>query len=360
MTNPKVTVLIDTYNHEKFISDAIGSVLTQDYPASNVEIIVVDDGSIDRTPEIIQTFTPGVRYIRKVNGGQASAFNVGIRESHGEIIALLDGDDWWERSKLSRIIEHFDRNQEIGVVGHGIFQVDTLENRILRTVPPGTEDIDFESGAGAARFREMMCFFGTSRLAIRSQVAKAVLPIPEAIVIEADEYLAIMSIVRSKASLLHEPLTFYRLHADNLYQTKDTDSAKLRRLSSAISALAESLSTRLFEAGIGLQQRRWLVQPLQLQATKLRLNVDGGKPWETFAAERAERSVNYSSRSLPYRLFEALSLGLTLLMPPRRYYQLRRWYGNSRLRQARKLIGEPTPSSSISSELYQGNFEKSK
>src|SRR5438445_8800501 len=103
MTRPYVTVLIDTYNHERFIEQAIVSVLEQDFPAADREIIVVDDGSTDRTPEIVKKFEPRVRLLRKENGGQASAFNAGIPECQGEIVAFLDGDDWWAPGKLQAV-----------------------------------------------------------------------------------------------------------------------------------------------------------------------------------------------------------------------------------------------------------------
>src|ERR1051325_2162678 len=93
------SVLIDTYNHERFIEQAIVSVLEQDFPASEREILVVDDGSTDGTPEIVKKFEPQVRLLRKKNGGQASAFNAGIPECKGEIVAFLDGDDWWNRDR---------------------------------------------------------------------------------------------------------------------------------------------------------------------------------------------------------------------------------------------------------------------
>jgi len=98
-----VSVLIDTYNHERFIEQAIVSVAGAGFPAADREIIVVDDGSTDRTPEIVKKFEPRVRLLRKENGGQASAFNAGIPECKGEIIAFLDGDDWWAPEKLQRV-----------------------------------------------------------------------------------------------------------------------------------------------------------------------------------------------------------------------------------------------------------------
>src|SRR5579872_4503241 len=105
MSKPNVTVLIDTYNHERFIEETLVSVVEQDFPASETEILVVDDGSTDRTPEIVRKFEPRVRLLRKSNGGQASAFNAGIPEAKGEIIAFLDGDDWWAPGKLRRVVD---------------------------------------------------------------------------------------------------------------------------------------------------------------------------------------------------------------------------------------------------------------
>src|ERR1700676_4365722 len=114
MSKPYVSVLIDTYNHERFIAQAITSVLGQDMAMDEVEIVVVDDGSTDRTPEIVHRFEPRVRVLRKTNGGQASAFNAGIAECRGEIIAFLDGDDWWAPGKLGRVVEELQRNPQVG------------------------------------------------------------------------------------------------------------------------------------------------------------------------------------------------------------------------------------------------------
>src|SRR5260370_903022 len=118
-----VSVLIDTYNHERFIEQAIVSVLEQDFPDAEREIIVVDDGSTDGTSEIVKKFEPRVRLLRKMNGGQASAFNAGIPECKGEIVAFLDGDDWWAPGKLQAVAGALASEPSIGLVGHGITEV---------------------------------------------------------------------------------------------------------------------------------------------------------------------------------------------------------------------------------------------
>src|SRR5271170_543537 len=120
---PAVTVLIDTYNHERFIEEALVSVLEQDFPSSDVEILVVDDGSTDRTPEVVRKFEPRVRLLRKTNGGQASAFNAGIPEARGEIVAFLDGDDWWAPGKLTAVTQALSAHADVGLVGHGLTEV---------------------------------------------------------------------------------------------------------------------------------------------------------------------------------------------------------------------------------------------
>src|SRR5437016_1016281 len=113
---PKVSVLIDTYNYGRFIGHAIDSVIAQTISEAEREIIVVDDGSTDDTRSIVEKFGNSVRYIRKENGGQASAFNVGVAASRGEVICLLDADDYFYPRKLERVVNGFIGNPEVGVL----------------------------------------------------------------------------------------------------------------------------------------------------------------------------------------------------------------------------------------------------
>src|SRR5262249_13064855 len=127
MANRLISVLIDTFNHEKFIERAVNSVLDQrNIDHGYIEIIVVDDGSVDGTPRLLDRYTNWIHVHRKSNGGQASAFNEGIRLCRGQMISFLDGDDWWHHDKLSRVIAAFEEHPEVCAVGHGIVVADEV------------------------------------------------------------------------------------------------------------------------------------------------------------------------------------------------------------------------------------------
>lgn len=94
-----VSVIIPAYNAEMYLGEAIASVLAQSVPAA--EVIVVDDGSADRTGEVASAFGDRVRLITRPNSGSAAARNTGVRESTGDHIAFLDADDLWMPEKLA-------------------------------------------------------------------------------------------------------------------------------------------------------------------------------------------------------------------------------------------------------------------
>jgi glycosyltransferase involved in cell wall biosynthesis len=100
---PKVSVIIPLYNQKKYIGEAIKSVLDQTY--SNIEIIVVNDGSTDDPFPVIQKFVKRIRLINQKNCGLAEARNTGIKAAEGEYIQFLDADDLLQKNKLSRQIE---------------------------------------------------------------------------------------------------------------------------------------------------------------------------------------------------------------------------------------------------------------
>ncbi len=104
------SVIIPAYNRAWALPRAIDSVLEQDYP--HVEIIVIDDGSSDDTPDVLQRYKEKIRVLIQENKGVSAARNLGIRNSTGDFIALLDSDDAWEKNKLSCQMDFFDAHPE--------------------------------------------------------------------------------------------------------------------------------------------------------------------------------------------------------------------------------------------------------
>jgi len=347
MGRPYISALIDTYNHERFIAQAIESVLAQDFPASEMEIVVVDDGSTDSTGTIVQNYAPRVRYLRKANGGQASAFNAGVREASGEIVAFLDGDDWWVKEKLRVVVETFEKNPNVGAVGHGLYEVDEAGVRRFTNVPDRTYRNALRTLEEGVAFRELRSFLGTSRLAIRKSVLDRVLPLPLEMVIEADEFLAAVAVAHGGALVLDQPLTCYRLHSGNLYQFAAHDPARMTRKYRSLARLVHDLPTPLATAGTPQEVIEAVMAPIRVETERLRLSLEGGAPWETFRVERAARRLAYKDVTAGYRLFHALVLAAGLVLPPRTFYRARQWYTDRGLARLRKAIGEPTPADSL-------------
>lgn len=106
-----ISCIIPVFNGERYLAEAIHSILKQRYRA--VEIIVVDDGSTDKTAAIAVRYGKTVRYIRQANGGQAAARNRGLDEAKGEYVAFLDADDLWHEEKLTRQIARFKARPEL-------------------------------------------------------------------------------------------------------------------------------------------------------------------------------------------------------------------------------------------------------
>ena len=101
---PQITVIIPVYNGEPFIREAIESALCQTYQP--LEVLLVDDGSTDRTLEIADEYSAFVRVIRQPNRGHASARNIALQQAQGDWIAMLDADDRWAINKLKKQIPY--------------------------------------------------------------------------------------------------------------------------------------------------------------------------------------------------------------------------------------------------------------
>lgn len=112
--DPMITVVIPSFNRATTLGAAIEGVLAQTWRP--LEVIVVDDGSTDNTPLVVERFGRDVRYIRQENAGAAAARNRGVKEASGGYIALQDSDDLCEPDRIKRQVEFIKRHNDVGLV----------------------------------------------------------------------------------------------------------------------------------------------------------------------------------------------------------------------------------------------------
>ncbi|MEK6374321.1 MAG: glycosyltransferase family 2 protein [Acidobacteriota bacterium] len=129
-----ISVIIPTYNYARYLRDAIDSVLAQ--TVAPLEIIVVDDGSTDDTPQVLTAYGAKIRAIHQSNQGVAAARNTGVAAARGEYIAFLDSDDLWLPRKLELQIARLESDPSLGFVHCG---AETFDGEATLDVLEGME-----------------------------------------------------------------------------------------------------------------------------------------------------------------------------------------------------------------------------
>lgn len=123
---PRVSVVIPTFNCERFIGRTVDSALRQTY--RDFEIIVVDDGSTDGTQSVLAQYGEAIHYIKQANQGASAARNEALSNATGEFIAYLDADDLWESEKLACQVEYLDSNPSCGFVHTEVAVIDEQDS----------------------------------------------------------------------------------------------------------------------------------------------------------------------------------------------------------------------------------------
>lgn len=235
-SSPSVSVVIGSYNAEAWIRETLDSVLVQTYPI--LQVLVVDDGSSDKTPEIVRSYSGKVKYMREVHRGRPYR-NRGIREAEGDFIAFVDADDLWQPEKIER-------------------QMALLEARRLAWAICQVRWLDFETtrldDARAPRIPEgdileplfLTNFIGSGTPVVARQVFDAVgyfNETPEVQVVE-DWDLWLRIAARFPVGCVQEPLAMIRLHsASFLASTPVTD--RVRSLETVVQQAADREPLRL-------------------------------------------------------------------------------------------------------------------
>ncbi len=214
LTSPSVSVIIPTYNMRIFVGDAIKSVLHQTY--QDFEIMIVDDGSVDGTKEVVSQFKSDrrVRYLYQDNRGPAAARNTGINESNGQFVAFLDADDLWLPEKLDKQIRAMENHPDYALVGTACYVVDT-DNRKKWIMCHPCEDVHIR---WLGLFNSP--FVQSSVIVRRTALQEVGLYKTEKGFIMEDYDLWSRLLLRYRATNLGQPLLLYRDNPEGLSHSK--------------------------------------------------------------------------------------------------------------------------------------------
>jgi len=235
---PTVSVVMPVYNGGPFLRQSLDSILAQTYP--DFEVIVVDDGSTDETPQILASYGSRIRTYHKPNGGGASAINYGIGQGHGEWIAWLSADDLWEPTNLERQVATIMENPFIGLLYTDFATIDA-GGKVLSRVhlpPPPTR---------RARVVALMrrCFINGCASLIHRDVFAHVGLFDEADRLTYDYDMWLRIIPNFEIRYLPEVLAYYRVHPGQLSRREEILNRARRRVRSrAIRRLDSGLALR--------------------------------------------------------------------------------------------------------------------
>ncbi len=143
MSEPLITVLMATYNVEKYVAEAVESVLSQTFP--DFELLVVEDGSRDTTPEILRRYSDErIRILHTENRGLTSALNTGLEAARGKFIARMDSDDACYPSRLEDELKAIDASEDTALVGSWYDIIDE-DGTLLATQTPPTSEAELQA-----------------------------------------------------------------------------------------------------------------------------------------------------------------------------------------------------------------------
>jgi len=208
----KVSVVIPTYNHANYLAEAVERVFAQSHEA--IELVVVDDGSVDATADVLRAYGDRVRVIVQQNRGVAAARNAGAHVSSGDFLAFLDADDSWLPTKVARQIALFEKDQQLGLVHCGVAEVDSR----------GRQTAIRLDGMEGSVFREMLLLRravilgGGSAAVVPRKVFEYIGGFDETLSTSADWDFYCRIARRYCIGFVPEVLVRYRIHHNNMHR----------------------------------------------------------------------------------------------------------------------------------------------
>ena len=204
-----VSIIMPVYNGQLYIIESIESVLAQTY--ENWELIIVNDGSTDKTEEIIfkfQNLSNKVKYFYKVNEGQVKATNFGILKSNGEYVAFLDSDDLWENDKLNRQINFILKNKNVDFLYSKYNSIDENGNLLCTN----------NSHDSLNHYKDLLkrCFIGRLTVIVKKSILIELNLFDEFLHSTDDWDMWIRISEKFKLSFLDEVVASYRIHPQSM------------------------------------------------------------------------------------------------------------------------------------------------
>lgn len=223
--NLLVSIIINNYNYDRFLPQAIASALDQTYP--NVEVIVVDDCSTDNSRQIIAEYGDRIiSVLHQQNGKQGAAFNSGFARSSGDIILFLDADDYLYPQAVDAIVKAW--RLELAKVHYRLDVVDTDSKPRGYSYPQGGK---LDTGAIHETVLSIGTYTGvpTSGNAISRHALEQVFPIPPEFNTTSDDYLSVLIPLYGDVAAIETPLGAYRIHASNQWAMTEVTSDRFHR-----------------------------------------------------------------------------------------------------------------------------------
>lgn len=249
MALPMVSVLVTSFNYERYICEAVDSVLSQEgVSGHDMEIIVLDDGSSDETVVRCGKYSGRIRYVYTKNMGVSHALSVGASLSRGKYIAILCADDYWLPGKLRKVIDIMESDDRLVFAGH--LSVRKRGEAEYRDYIPlnGVKQADYiDTPRKLGEYLRGDFLQGSAEL-FRSGVLRRIMPIPSGVQLLNDQYLTHIVIFYGKVALLAEHLSVYRMHSANYY-TRAVSRRKLVDMYRSQQELARGVLNHLERAG---------------------------------------------------------------------------------------------------------------
>ena len=208
--NQRASILVNNFNYEAFLADAIDSALAQDWP--DLEVVVVDDGSTDGSRSVIERYGDRIVPVLQENGGQAAAFNSGFAHATGDVLFLLDADDWFLPGKVSAVMAALDDRPDRGWCFHRL----RYEGGEHPPTPGRTGEIDARTALERGRGHGALAP-ATTGLCFRRSLLAEVLPVPLRFRITADNFLKAAALALAPGVALDDELAVQRIHGTNAF-----------------------------------------------------------------------------------------------------------------------------------------------